>query len=185
MSETKCYEEGDFRFEFTPDGGPFEGLLVARAPELEPHTAVVNLPKPRSCSAYAARAHELCGMSKGGLKVALNALCSRRYEEVAAAREAERQQQGSDPAEEHPEVSEEEIEGLVRRPGVLGRLAEGAAACSRVVGERDMLKLIALVAFSAQLALLPNGKPIGTNVMLSGEAGRGKNYLCDAVARLL
>ena len=126
-------------------------------------------------------------MDERGLKVALNALCSLRHEEVAAAREAERRQQEkqADPAEEHPGVSDEEIAELVGRPGVLGRLVEGAAACSRVVGERPMLKLIALVALSAQLALLPNGKRICANVMLSGEAGRGKNYLCDAVARLL
>jgi hypothetical protein len=188
MAETKFYEERDFRFEFTPDGGHFKGILVTRAPELEPHTAEVNLSKPRSCGEYAARAHELCGVSKTtGLKVALKALCSRRYEEVAAAREAEQQQEqeGSDPTEEHSEVSDEEIDRLVGRPGVLGRLAEGAAACSRMVGERAMLGLIALVALSAQLDLLPNGKPIGTNVIVSGEAGRGKNYLCDAVARLL
>jgi transcriptional regulator with XRE-family HTH domain len=44
------------------------------------------------------------------------------------------------------------------------------------------LKLQTLVAGSAQLAPLPGGRPAGANLILTAEAGRGKNYICDAVA---
>ena len=102
--------------------------------------------------------------------------------EVAAAEEAE-QQERPDGEEAPPEVGEEKIEELVGRPGVLDRFAEAAATFSRVVGERMQLKLLALVASSAQLDLLPNDKPIAANVILTAGAGRGKNALCDAVVR--
>src|ERR687890_1210356 len=89
MAEKKIYKVHDVEFEFTPKGDPFKGLLVSYFPELDPYTAELVLSNPRSCDEYAKRASELCGMSRQGLKVALNALCSLRYEEVSAAREAE------------------------------------------------------------------------------------------------
>jgi hypothetical protein len=54
-----------------------------------------------------------------------------------------------------------------------------------VVRDRDALRLQTLVALGAQLAPLPNGKPAGANLILTAEAGRGKNYVCDAVASML
>ena len=53
------------------------------------------------------------------------------------------------------------------------------------IEEKAPLKLLALNALGAQLALLPNGKPLGANVVLVAHWGRGKNHLCDAVAALL
>jgi hypothetical protein len=38
------------------------------------------------------------------------------------------------------------------------------------------------VAVGAQLAPLVSGKPAGANLILIAESGRGKNYICDAVA---
>ena len=64
MAEAKQYEVNGFVAEFTPQGDHYKGILVIRAPELEPFTAEVNLSKPRSCNEYASRAHEVCGMSK-------------------------------------------------------------------------------------------------------------------------
>jgi hypothetical protein len=32
---------------------------------------------------------------------------------------------------------------------------------------------------------LPNGRPAGANLILTAGAGRGKNYVCDAVASML
>jgi hypothetical protein len=179
MTETKYYEIIDFRFEFTPDGGPYQGILVVRTPELEPYTAEINLLKPRSCTEYANRASKLCGMENEALQAALNSICSKRHEEVAAAKDAEQE-----PAQDCPEdeVPEEEINQRIGNPGVLNRLVEDIGRFSRVVRERGMLKLLSLVALSAQLDLLPNGKPIGANNVLTAEPGRGKNYLCDAVA---
>ncbi|MCA1738401.1 MAG: hypothetical protein LC740_06095 [Actinobacteria bacterium] len=95
MAEQKFYEVHDFEFEFTPKGDPFKGLMVSSFPELEPYAAELTLSNPRSCDEYAKRVSELCAMSRQGLKVALNSLCSLRHEEVTAAREAEREP-GSD-----------------------------------------------------------------------------------------
>jgi len=53
------------------------------------------------------------------------------------------------------------------------------------VGDRNPLRLITLVAVGAQLAQLPNGRPLGASGMLVAEAGRGKNYLTDAVVSAL
>src|SRR5215212_5297375 len=47
------------------------------------------------------------------------------------------------------------------------------------------MDLISLIVFGAQLDLLPNDRPLGSSVVLIGESGRGKNYLTDAVVRLL
>ena len=84
-----------------------------------------------------------------------------------------------------PEVSQEEIDELVGAPGVLDRVIEATATYSKVVGERDLLRLLFLAFLSAQLELLPNGKPLGANCILSAPHSRGKNYLADAVARVL
>jgi hypothetical protein len=86
---------------------------------------------------------------------------------------------------QEPSVDPEEIEELVGRPGVLNRYAENAARIHGVVGETEHLKLLGLNAFGAQLESLPNGRPAGANLVLTAEAGRGKNYLADAVAGLL
>lgn len=90
-----------------------------------------------------------------------------------------------DEGTDEPEASEEEVRQLVGCSGVLDRYVEDAASIQGVVQERDTLRLLALGALGSQLALLPNRKPAGANVVLTAEAGRGKNYLCDAVAALL
>jgi hypothetical protein len=184
MTVAKIYEVEGFRFEFTPKGDDFKGILVSRFPELEPYPAEVNLTKPSSCEGYARRAAKLHGMSQKGLERALNILCSRRYEEVEAAAEAESELAAEEP-EELSEVGEEEIDALVGRHGVLRRFATDAARIHGVVGEKAPLKLLALNALGAQLVPLPNGKPMGANVVLIAHWGRGKNHLCDAVASLL
>src|SRR5215212_3046793 len=183
MSEAKYYEDEGFDFVFVPEGGPFEGRLVTRFPEVSPYVANINLSSSRSRNAFAKEAAEYCGVDESGLKAALIGVCASRSEEVAAAQEAEQVEPG--PEEELPEVSPEEIDERVGRPGVLDRLVEAAAACSKVIAERKPLGLISLGALSAQLEKLPSGKPLGANVILTSPAGRGKNYLCDAVARLL
>ena len=81
-----------------------------------------------------------------------------------------------------PELTPEEVEEIVGRPGVLDRYVEDAAKIQGVVGERKTLRLLTLNALGAQLEPLPNGRPAGANVVLTAEAGRGKNHLADAVA---
>lgn len=184
MTIPKIYEVEGFRFGFTPKGDPFKGILVSRFPELEPYTAEVNVAKPSSCEGYARRAAKLHGMSQKGLERALTILCSRRFEEVEVAAEAESGLAAEEP-EEFPEVGEEEIDSLVGCSGVLRRFVIDAAEVHGVVGEKAPLKLITLNALGAQLAPLPNGKPMGANVVLIAGWGRGKNHLADAVATLL
>lgn len=183
MPEIKCYEAESYRFEFTPDGSPFTGLLITRIPELESYVADINLRKPRARKGYAHEAVEFWGMgSQKDLNKALVNLCSRRQDEVEAAA---RNEEKTSEEETEVEVSQEKIDELVGKPDVLNRLVEDAARFSGVVRERPALKIIALSALSAQLALTPNGKPNTANVIITAIAGRGKNYLCDAVARVL
>ncbi len=182
MSEAKHYEVDDFRFKFIPEGSPYKGLLITSFPELQPYPSNVDLGNSRSRNGYTKEAHEICGMDISDLKAALISLCARRTEDVDAARASE---QNSEEDCQEEEVPAEEIDRRIGEPGVLGRFVEDAATFSRVVREQDALKLQAMVCFSAQLDLLPNGKPMGTNNILTAEAGRGKNYLCDAIARLV
>ena len=69
--------------------------------------------------------------------------------------------------------------------GVLKRYVADAARMHGVVGDEESMKIISLVAFGAQLELLPNSKPLGSSLMLIAEAGRGKNYITDAVIGLM
>ena len=87
--------------------------------------------------------------------------------------------------ESEPESLSKDAEKLVTCPGVLDRFIEAVARIHGVVGDRDPLRLQTLVALGAQLALYPNGKLAGANLIITAEPGRGKNYVCDAVASLL
>ena len=178
MVEMKTYKVEGIEFEFTPNGSPFEGVLVAALPE-GAFSSHLNLQKLGSRAIWAKEMTELYGGDVALLKRALNELCTLRTEEVAAAaEEAESVEEG----QATPSVSDEHIGVLVGRPGALGRYVEDAATIHGVVGERTVLKLQALVAFGAQLAPYPNGKPAGANLIITAEAGRGKNHVCDAVA---
>jgi hypothetical protein len=87
-----------------------------------------------------------------------------------------------EPVKPEAEPIPEEADALVSAPGVLDRYVEDVARIRGVVKDRGALKLQTLVAGSAQLAPLPGGRPAGANLILTAEAGRGKNYICDAVA---
>jgi transcriptional regulator with XRE-family HTH domain len=87
-----------------------------------------------------------------------------------------------EPVKPEAEPIPEEADALVSVPGVLDLYVEDVARIRRVVKDRCALKLQTLVALSAQLAPLPGGRPAGANLILTAESGRGKNYICDAVA---
>lgn len=180
MSEVKTYEAEGLTFEFTPNGSPFEGLLMVTTPEAT-FSASVNLTKLRSRAAWAKGMSDDYGADVALLKRALNEICTLRTEEVAAAERAGQEED----AEAGPEALSEEAEALVSYPGVLSRYVEDVARIRGVVRDRDALRLQSLVAFGAQLAPLPSGRPTGANLILTAEAGRGKNYICDAVATAL
>ncbi len=142
----------------------------------------MTLTSSRSRNAYAKQDEQTCGISEKNLQAILNSLCAKRQEEVVAAQTTEENPEEDDSDEE---VAEEEINRRIGEPGVLDRLVDDMGIFSRVVREKNMLKLLALVSLSAQLDLLPNGKPIGANIIITAGPGRGKNYLCDAVANVL
>jgi DNA primase len=83
------------------------------------------------------------------------------------------------------DAASDEIAEIFGKPGVLERFREDAAEMHGVVGDENALKLVALVAFGAQLKPLPNGRPLGPSVLLTAPPGRGKNHLVDSVVRLL
>jgi len=178
----KSYEAEGFYFEFSPNGSPYVGALRATdQAQSGPYEAEVNLQKAGSRERYAKKAAELYGMDGSGLERALNEVCTRRSEEVAAAAQTESDE------DQEPEfgVAPEKAEALLASPGVLERYVEEVAKIRGVVRDRDALRLQTLVALGAQLAPLPNGKPPGANLILTAEAGRGKNYVCDATASML
>jgi hypothetical protein len=178
-SSVKPYEVDGLAFEFTPNGSPFEGLLMVTCSE-STFSSHVNLTKLGSRAIWAKEVSELYGADIARLKRALNELCTLRTEEVVAAEGA----RGADEPTTTP-VTGEQVDELVGRPGVLGRYVEDAAEIHGVVRERPVLKLQTLVALGAQLAPYPNGKPAGANLIITAEPGRGKNHVCDAVASLL
>ena len=181
MSEVKTYQAEGLTFEFSPNGSPLTGVLAATG-EAGTYTAEVNLTKAGSRKIYASEASELYGFDTNTLKRALNEICTLRIEEVAAARA---EQEAEADADIEPEILSEEAEALISFPGVLSRYVEDVARIRGVVRDRDALRLQSLVAFGAQLAPLPSGRPAGANLILTAEAGRGKNYICDAVATAL
>jgi hypothetical protein len=175
----RTYELEEYRFEFNPNGNPYAGLLAATLEGSGTYTAEVNLAKPGSRGGYAKEAAELYGMDATRLKRALNEICTLRTKEVAAAVGAE---QSDEEAGADQEPLSPEAENLVSVPGVLDRYVEDVARIRGVVKDRESLKLQTLVAVGSQLEPLPGGKPSGANSVLIGEAGRGKNFVCDAAA---
>ena len=157
-------------------------MLAIDYPEHIPYTAHVSLAKPRSRRQYAEAAAEYSGIDQESVERLLVDLSSERVAEMEAAAEAG--EEDEDTPEPLPEISVEEIDSLIGEPGVLGRFVEDTARCSGVIGERDLLGLQGLAAFSAARSHAQR-HPLGVNVMLTGPAGRGKNRICDAVAKLL
>src|SRR5215203_7301028 len=178
VSEVKAYQVEGLEFEFSPIGSPLEGHLTVIAPE-GTFGSKVSLEKLGSRKAWANEAAQLYGMDAMRLRLALNELCTLKAEEVAAATAQAEQ------SEEEPEPVPEEAEALVSAPSVLDRYVKDVARIRGVVKDRDPLRLQTLIAVGAQLAPLAGGKPAGANLILAAEAGRGKNYICDAVASAL
>lgn len=104
---------------------------------------------------------------------------------MAQQEERPKEGEGGDAEEPGPGPLSEEARELIAHPGVLKRYVEDVARIHGVVKDRGILRLQVLVATGAQLEPLPNGRPAGANLMLTAEAGRGKNYVCDAAAAAL
>src|SRR5215218_8937630 len=115
----------------------------------------------------------------GALKAALEEEAQRWV--VAAGNATRAEKEAEVTADDFPE----EVYASLLESGVLDRYVEAVARMHGIVGDRNPLRLITLVAVGAQLAQLPNGRPLGASGMLVAEAGRGKNYLTDAVVAAL
>jgi hypothetical protein len=83
------------------------------------------------------------------------------------------------------EAAQPEIDERIAVPGVLGRLADTASAVHNVFGDRRPLELALLVALGAQLAPLPNGRPLGASILLTAPPSRGKNHIVDGACKVL
>jgi hypothetical protein len=182
-NDAKFYEVEGRSFEFTPNGSPLAGGMAVVEEALGTFTATVDLSKIGSRKTYANEAAEMYGFDANALKRALNEICTLRTTEIRKAQEKDANEEEA--AGEENEPLSEEAEALVSSSGVLDRYVEDVARIRGVIKDRDALGLQTLVAFGAQLALLPSGRPAGANLVLTAEAGRGKNYICDAVAAAL
>lgn len=187
MSGVNEHEIDGYGFRFTAERSPHEGLLVCEAPEREPYMSDINLTKSRSRASYARDAEEFWGVERDTEQTALKAALTRLLAIITADVEAADHSDAVsiESLEQALAIPQDRIDALVGVPGVHERLVNSVAEYSRVVGEREVLGLLMLNALSAQLGPMPNAKPLGANVMFTGSAGRGKNYLCDAIARVL
>src|SRR5829696_85720 len=83
-------------------------------------------------------------------------------------------------AQEHQEEvasAQDEIDALLAVPGVLGRLRDTAARMHNVRRDEKALELSLLVAIGAQLEPLGDGRPLGASMLITAQAGRGKDHI--------
>jgi DNA primase len=117
------------------------------------------------------------------IKAAVQTRMQEKTEKIAAEMTAEMQRREAEyramRAEAQPEID------TLLAPGVLCRLREAAAKMHKVVKDEKPLELGLLVALGAQLEPLPNGRPLGASILLTGQPGRGKNHIADAACKPL
>ena len=184
------FEYGDLVFEFvSKESGTKGDLEVVRASSEDVFGAQVDLASTPSRTRWAVEANELYPEAFADvleLKRALNELHVRVKEQAsiaeAKASEAEEDDDVSSGAADEDAPDEMDVEALIATPGVLGRYVEDMAEVGAVHEDRPYMYTVTLGALSAQLAL-SGDRPLGTNVVLTGESGRGKNYVPDAIAK--
>src|SRR5829696_8368409 len=127
------------------------------------------------------------GLKKNWITKAIKAEEDRITGEMMQAVMQEAKAKAERRAQEYQEEvasAQEEIDALFA-PGVLGRIRNTAAAMHNVYGDKEPLELALLVALGAQLEPLPNGRPLGASILLTAQAGRGKNHIVDAAVKPL
>jgi hypothetical protein len=107
-----------------------------------------------------------------------------KIREAMLQEEAEREHRSQE-YEEKVASAQEEIDERLAKSGVLGRLRETAARMHNVRRDEKALELALLVALGAQLEPLPNGRPLGASILITAQAGRGKNHIVDAAVKPL
>jgi hypothetical protein len=174
----KSYEAEGFYFEFSPNGSPYVGALRATdEADSGPYEAEVNLQKAGSRERYARKAADLYSMDGARLERALNEVCTRRSEEVAAAEKTA--QDEADDSHEGSEISPERRAAAMQLLESSDLLEEAAADMERLghVGELSTKKLALICALSAR-----SGRPIQPSTHAQSSAG--KNALWDATLSL-
>jgi hypothetical protein len=172
------YEFEDLVFEFTPEGSTRGYLVVIKGETTFGERVDIAAPKGRAT--FVAHAHELypeAFTDELTIKRALNELSIHVTDKAKIAEAAAE--------EEEEEENVDEVDGageLISMPNVLERYVEDMAAVHEVYEDRAQMKVVTLGALSAQLEPPTEGKPVGTNVVVIGDAGRGKNYVADAAA---
>ena len=174
----KPYEAEGFYFEFSPNGSPYVGTLrTTDAAESGPYEAEVNLKKAGSRERYAKKASELYSMDGRGLERALNEVCTRRSEEVAAAEQTDATDEvGSEASPAVGTDRHERAMELLKLPDILDEAARDMERLGHV-GERSTKKLALICALSAK-----SGRPIQPSTHAQSSAG--KNALWDATLSL-
>jgi DNA primase len=127
------------------------------------------------------------GLKKSWMNKAIKADEERNMGEMMQAVMQEAKAEADRRAQEYQQKvasAQEEIDARLT-PGVLGRLRDTAAAMHNVYGDKEPLELALLVALGAQLEPLPNGRPLGASILLTAQAGRGKNHIVDAAVKPL
>jgi hypothetical protein len=179
------YEFEDLVLEFTPEGSYAKGYLLVTRDETA-YGATTDVTSAKARKAFIGDARELypeafdneLKLYKALSELSIHVMDQKRVAEAKAEEEAATEEEDHDEVE----VDDEAAEALISAPNVLDRYVEDVAGVHEVYGDRAEMKVVALGGFSAQLAPLAIGKPVGTNVILIGESGRGKNYIADAVA---
>ncbi len=127
-------------------------------------------------------------LKKSWLNKAIKAERERLQGELMDALIEKAQEEAERRRTEHRERVDEaqtEIDALTARPGVLERLRNAAATMHNVRRDEKALELALLVALGAQLEPLPNGRPLGASMLVTAQAGRGKNHIVDAAVKPL
>src|SRR5215203_185480 len=127
------------------------------------------------------------GLKKSWITKTIQSELDRRFaEHLRSVMHQEKVELGRRSREHQEKVADaqEEINALFTH-GVLGRLRDTAAAMHNVYGDKEPLELAILVALGAQLEPLPNGRPLGASILLTAQAGRGKNHIVDAAVKPL
>ena len=168
------------------EGGPREKLAYATE-NLVPLLARITPEAMRDATADIV-VDQVKGLKKSWLTKAIKAEQERLEAESMAALMKAAVERAEQRAEEHRQKvadAQQEIDALVAKDGVLGRLRDTAARMHNVYGDEEPLELALLVALGAQLEPLPNGRPLGASILLTAEAGRGKNHIVDAAVQPL
>src|SRR5829696_147630 len=166
-------------------GGPREKLAYANE-HIVPLLAKIEGEAIRDATADIV-AEQIKGLKKSWLNKGIKEENARLFSERIEAMAAEQDAQAERLQEEYRKKVQDARGGIdaLLAPGVLGRLRDTAAAMHNVRRDEKALELALLVALSAQLAALPNGRPLGASILITAQAGRGKNHIVDAAVKPL